>query len=326
MGMARCIINRFLVPSVLMAVGLAGCSLDDDRDLCCPETLTMHYTYRPYGAEAFGENILSLRHFLFDTDGLFLGELPAGEDLRRQPLNLPEGTYTMVTVGNMSERSAHRHGDDRLLGQFSLSHEALHDGEIPGLFANTDELFWGVKRFAVDTDGRGTELTAGRSAEPANRLQTPMNNIHCHLRVKVEWANMPPYVGDYTLELDGVATAYSLDPDVSSDAGGFIVPQGSRNGIHRLQIPLKSRELDAEFITLRYSDNAVPTLRILFGSDQVSPDIDLGKAFTSWGWRPSATHVQDYTLLIRLLSNGNADLFPRIEASVTDWINGGTFG
>ena len=83
MGMARCIINRFLVPSVLMAVGLAGCSLDDDRDLCCPETLTMHYTYRPYGAEAFGENILSLRHFLFDTDGLFLGELPAGEDLRR---------------------------------------------------------------------------------------------------------------------------------------------------------------------------------------------------------------------------------------------------
>ena len=337
MGMARCIFNRLAVRTIpagfrgivlwpVLAVLFAGCSLDDDRDLCCPGTLTMHYTYRPFGAEAFGGNIFSLRHFLFGSDGRFIGELPPGEDLRRQPLDLPEGIFTIVTVGNMSERSLHEHGEDSSLDCFALAHTAMHDPDA-GTFSNADELFWGVRRFAIDTEGRGIELPPERSAGAVNRLLTEMSNIHCHLKVKVEWANLPPYVGDYELELDGAPLSYSLSPErMSVTSGGFTVPEGRGSAVHRLRVPLTRRELDAEFVTLRYSDAGIPTLRLFFGGEQVSPDIDIGRAFRSWGWFPSDTHIQEYELLIRIKANGNAELYPKINGSVEDWINGGSFG
>ena len=160
MGMARCIFNRLAVRTIpagfrgivlwpVLAVLFAGCSLDDDRDLCCPGPLTMHYTYRPFGAEAFGGNIFSLRHFLFGSDGRFIGELPPGEDLRRQPLDLPEGIFTIVTIGNMSERSLHEHGSDPLLSMLSLSHTAPYTpgpGNAGG--SEDDDQTDGVRRHA----------------------------------------------------------------------------------------------------------------------------------------------------------------------------------
>ena len=79
-------------------------------------------------------------------------------------------------------------------------------------------------------------------------------------------------------------------------------------------------------MTLRYSDAGIPTLRLFFGGEQVSPDIDIGRAFRSWGWFPSDTHIQEYELLIRIKANGNAELYPKINGSVEDWINGGSFG
>ena len=348
MGMARCIFNRFLVPSVLMAVGLAGCSLDDDRDLCCPGKLTMHYTYRPFGAEAFGGNIFSLRHFLFGSDGRFIGELPPGEDLRRQPLDLPEGIFTIVTIGNMSERSLHEHGSDPLLSLLSLSHTAPYtpglgnsggsedddqtDGgettrETPAFLDNADELFWGVRRFAVDAQGRGIELPPERSAGAVNRLLTQMSNIHCHLSVTVEWANRPPDTGRYTMELDGVNSRYSLDPASGGETSdGFAVPEGSVPSVHRLDVPLRQLALRAEFVTLRLSDTAMPVLRILYGGERVLPDIDLARAFRSWGWHPSATHVQEYRIMLRVINENRVDVMPLVEGSVADWVNGGSFG
>lgn len=128
-----------------------------------------------------------------------------GDNLQRQPLALNQGEYTIITVGNMSERSAHEHGEDSILEQFGLRHVAEHD-PLNHIYTNSDELFWGVKRFAVDSEGRGLELPCGRAA--TNRLLTPVNNIHCHLKVKVEWENLPPYIGDYEMELDGVASAH----------------------------------------------------------------------------------------------------------------------
>ncbi len=313
---------RACVAAVMCA--LCGCSLDDDRDLCCPERLTMNYVYRPTGVEVFGDHIFSLRHFLFGESGEYIGELPPGADLQRQPLDLREGIYTMVTVGNSSGNTLHEHGDDRMLGQFTLSHASGP--------ANADELFWGVKRFMVNTDGLGIELRSRDSDEPEtgevrNRLLTEMNNIHCHLSVTVEWANRPTHIGVYDMELTGVPSRYSLHPDdASQTADGFTVPGHRETADHRLRVPLRQLELQAEFVTLRYTDEAIPTLRISFDGEPAAPDIDLGKAFRTWGWRPSATHVQEYRILVRIISPDRADVYPQVRGSVEDWVNGGSFG
>ena len=312
--------------SLSFTVILSGCTLNDDRDLCCYDTLTMHYTYRPQGAEAFCENIFSLRHFLFDADGIFIRELPPGEDMQYQPLGLGAGTYTMITVGNMSDISTHEHGTEQSLVQFLLRHTALNRNN-QSAFTNTDELFWGTKRFTIGSDGKGTELSDSRIGYASNRLVTEMSNIHCHLNVTVEWTNRLPHVGTYEMELSGVHTRYSLDPrNATQTADGFDIPAGDNPQAYRLDVPLRQLELRAEFVTLRYTDTTIPTLSIRFGDESIIPDIDLGKAFRTWGWRPSATHVQEYNILLRVINENRVDVLPMVEGSVVDWGNGGSFG
>ena len=309
----------------LIAAGLQGCSLEDDRDLCCRGMMSMQYVYRPYGQDQITDYITSLRHYLYTDGGDFVCELPPGADFRYQPLDLPEGCYAMVTVGNSTERATslgHPEGTPSL-DALRLDHIDRHTPDGPH-FGNTDELYWGAKRFVVDADGKAVGI--GRSGWEDADMVTQMNNIHCHLRVRVEWSNAPPYIGTYDMELEGVATGYSLHPDRASEAEGFIVPRGDNRSTHRISVPLRSRELDGEFVTLRYEDGRLPVLRILFGGEKVSPDIDLAKAFKEWGLHPSRTHVQKYKLLLQLRSDGSAFLYPSLDGSIEDWIDGGSFG
>ena len=312
--------------SLSFTVILSGCTLDDDRDLCCPEPMTMHYIFSPHGTDVFHDNIFSLRHFLFDADGTFISELPQSEEIQHQRLDLATGTYTMVTVGNMSEITLHEHGNEKTLPQFQLRHKAPAKRNQQA-FDNSDELFWGVKRFAIDSDGMGTEMSDSRIGYTTNRLVTEMSNIHCHLNVTVEWVNRPPYIGSYEMELSGVHTQYSLNPqNTTLTADGFEIPSGDNPQTYRLDVPLRQLELRAEFVTLRYTDTTIPTLSIRFSGESVIPDIDLGKAFHTWGWRPSATHVQEYNILLRVINENRVDVLPMIEGSVADWVNGGSFG
>lgn len=332
-ALTHSLLRRGTLSVALALSALCSCSLDDPRDLCCTPCNVMRYTYRPYGAEAFGDYIFTLRHFLFDASGRYLDELPAGEDPRRQTIILPEGDYTMVTLGNLTDRSATDHAPDRHISLLTLTHTLAHMGG--GAKANADELYWGVRSFHVTRAGRlsepaaplsGPEGSARGSEAPApHALNTELNNIHCHLTVRVEWNNVPPYVGDYEMELDGVPSRYSLHPDRATDAEGFTVPAGDTRATHRLTVPLRSRELLGEFVTLRLSDDAIPVLRVRFGAEQVTPDIDLARAFRSWGWSPSATHVQKYSVMLRVFGDGHVDLYPYITASVEDWVDGGTF-
>ncbi len=316
---------RYLLAAVAAAWALCACSLDDSRDLCCLYAAAMVYSYKPYGAEAFDEHILSLRHFLFQRNGHFISELPAGDDLKYQPLSLPEGEYTMVTVGNAGEYSQTNHGEVPHLSGFGLQHVGTHSA-APDALKNTDELYWGVRDFSVDDEGLLIDPVGRTRISAASPLTTYMNNIHCHLTVKVEWSNVPEHIGTYEMELDGVPAAYSLDPDEAADADGFIVPVHSALHRHRLCVGMQAHELNGEFVTLRYTDEAIPVLRLRFAGQQVGPDIDLKRAFNTWGWRPSAVHVQKYAIKVRMHRNGTAELTPLVEASVEDWVDGGSFG
>ncbi|MDE6234267.1 MAG: FimB/Mfa2 family fimbrial subunit [Muribaculaceae bacterium] len=317
---------------ILLSLVSTACSIDDPRDECCMRADAIRFTYLPYGQEEFGSYIFSMRHLLYDSAGYFLKEIPSRTDLQYLVPELEEGDYTLLSFGNENSGARLSHSADSHISELHLIQDRRHTDQISEsyvprdreseIYENGDELYWGITRIRVDCEGMLSET--GRS-EISNGIVTPMNNIHCHLNVKVEWANVPTDVGDYVMELTGVATGYTLHPERAEDADGFIVPSSAYYGIHRRRVALKSRELSDEFITLRYSDDHIPVFRLYFEGRQVSPDIDLGKAFASWGWHPSATHVQKYSILIRLFSDGRADVYPIINASVEDWINGGTF-
>ena len=293
-----------------------ACTLDDPRDLCCPDSSAMLYTYRPYGTEAFTEYISSLRHFLYDSEGYYISEVPPGEDLQYQALDLPEGSYTMITIGNCGAATSLNHS----------TAAGLHDFALSCTDDTADELYWGVSRFAIDSHGLATDLTPDRALPGYSRLTTPMNNIHCHLTIRVEWANLPERIGTYEIELSGVPGRYNLHPDLAGCAGGFTVPLHDTLTVHRQRVPMDALELNTEFITLRYTDESIPTLRLWFDGHRMGPDIDLARAFRTWGWYPSRVHVQKYTVNIRIYGDGRAEVSPHIGASVDDWIDGGTFG
>lgn len=313
------------VAGTALTATLTGCSLEDDRDLCCTARNTMFYNYRPLGRDEFTDHIHSMRHFLFAEDGVFLKEMPSGPDPQIQTLELDAGRYSMVTLANMQGGSAESHGSRSHISEFML--EATAGGSGAGIArGNTDELFWGVRHFDISADGEIRDFGPDRKHDGYTRPETEMNNIHCHLDVRVVWANIPEFFGDYEMVLSGVPTSYTLDPDSAGRAGGFMVPSVSGKGEHRLSVPLESYELNASFLTLRYSDTDIPVLRIFFGGRQVGPDIDLARAFREWEWRPSEVHVQEYGIEIRMYRNGKAEVSPMFDATISDWIDGGTFG
>lgn len=312
-----------LIALILLALAHTACSVDDDRDLCCARTNVMRYSYRPTGREEFHGHIRSLRHLLYDGQGRFMRELDPGPELQEQSLDLPEGSYTILTLGNLLSTHSLLHADQPIISSLEL-HPA-DAGVAREALGNADELFWGVRHFDIDTNGMITDTGPDRRWDDYTLPTTEMNNIHCHLRVVVEWYNMPEYLGDYVMELTGVPISYHLDPGLAGKAGGFIIPNHSSLGTYRMNVPLISFELDGELITLRYTDTVIPTLRLLYGSVQIGPTIDLQKAFREWGWYPSRHHVQEYAIRIKLFGDGRAEVSPLIEGSVSDWINGGYF-
>lgn len=300
-----------------------GCSVDDERDLCCRSGSMMRYVYRPHGSDEFDRHVRSLRHFLFDSSGMFLKEVEAGTDPRRQELSLEAGRYTMVTIGNMKDGGRVNHEENPELSGLRLT---AGDGAMQSEQTdNNDELFWGLRHFDIDADGMITDSGPDRRWDDYNAPATEMSNIHCHLNVRLEWNGQPEGPGEYEVELSGVPTGYTLDPESAEKAGGFLVPATAGTGVHRRWVPLSGYELNVEFITLRLCDDIIPTLRIYYGARQISPDIDLKQAFRKWGWYPSRIHVQEYSILVRLYGDRRAEVTPVIDGSVSDWINGGTF-
>lgn len=299
--------HTLLTMAIMLLFGM-GCAIDDDRDVCCGN-ICMETKYLPYGVEELTTYIHTLRHFVFDQDGIFLCEVPAGLDLQTTRFSLPTGSYTMLTIGN-SEQLLNFRAEDHTLNSLQIE---LANTTPSGKYLNADELYWGVCRMEVDETKR-------------NAFVTYMNNIHSHLHVKVLWNNMPEDVGDYRMELQQVPIGYTLGPDGYYTVGDKIIPLNNDTlATYVRRTPLKAQELQDEFITVRYTRDHIPVFQLWFGDKAVTQPIDLSRAFNTWGWNPEATAVQEYRIQLTLFANGSVEVRPWIDADVEDWQDGGTF-
>ena len=241
---------------------LCACSLEDDRDICCGN-IRMEIRYVPYGVEELATYIRSLRHFVFDAGGRFVREIPSGEPIRMLRFSLPDGDYTLLTLGNAESPLAFEAGD-RTLATLEMELAGLTPS---GEYLDADELYWGVCRMHVDGSRQQT-------------FTTYMNNIHCHLHVKVMWHNMPEDVGAYRMEIGQVPVGYSLCPDRCHTVGDKLIPAGNgKLATHVERTPLKAQELRGEFVTMRYTAEHIPVFRLWFGDKAVTEPIDLRRAF-----------------------------------------------
>lgn len=303
-----------LLLTVLACVLLAGCDLGDDRDLCCYRGgMTYRLTYDGY--DYFPEKVEHLRCFLFSgDDGRFLRELPTvpGRPERVDLSGLEEGEYGLIAVGNLED-----YGE---VEGFEESVRSLRFGACDffrgtrALAGGGDELYWGAKRFRME-------------AGCANEFVTELSNIHCHLKVMVEWEGLPPGSGSYYLQLSGVHEGYDLFPGDAWKLGERLFPAyagGLRSSVE--ESSLLSLSLYTEFVTLRYTDEDIPSIRLWYGGRAQTDLIDLKRVFRLWGWYPGSTPVQEYELRMLIGRDGSVKLSPSLDVGVNDWVDGGSFG
>lgn len=297
---------------LLLCVLLQACSLSDGRDECClADTVLFRYTYR--GSDRFKEYISTMRYFLFSGGGVLLGET---EGKKSAPWSvdisaLAPGDYRIVAVGNLRGCGSIASGTGTLR-DFRLSLDRT-EGDTEYL-AGCDRLYWGECVFTVK-DGEANYFTA------------EMSNIHCVLRVTVQWDMKPDYADGYAFQLDGVARGCSLSAEGSYAIGQHRFPTaGPYDAVMRQSEIIDGRELSASLITLRWTASDIPTLTLINSGRPITKKIDLGWVFRSWRWNPLRDDAQDYGIRLRIRSDNTIEIYQGSDMSVSDWIDGGYIG
>lgn len=301
----------FIASVMLFAV---GCSLEDDRDLCCGIN-TMSYTYHNAGAEYFDRVIEKMEYHLFDSVGLYLHRLRpcCGKWDRLSLEGLSPGRYTIVALANLEGYGSLYGHVSSGLDLFRLEVDSMFDSK--GSFCSGDSLYWGERSFCIE-EGVKRNFT------------TEMNNIHCRLRVKVEWERLPQYPDGYRFCLEGIGCGVGLHKDGNTHAtGGHIFPCVSDySGKMMKDVSLYRLGLDEEMYTLRYTNEHIPVFWLYNGDTPIVGPIDLKRAFREWGWNPDSDVEQDYTLRMKIRVDGSIIVNPGLEGTVSDWIDGGYIG
>ena len=297
---------------VVAAVVTTGCNIADDNDICCHRG-AMTYRLTHNGIDYFDEKITHMECYLFSADdGHFMGKLyPSELEPNKVDIGtLPEGNYGMIAVANLDDYGSTDH-EAGMEEEFGL--RASQPFRTTRALANGDHIYWGAKRFSV---------VAGAD----NDYVTELSNIHCTLKVMVEWEGLPPGSGDYYIQLSGVYDGYCLFPGECNSMGEKLFPE--YDGMKRSMVEdetLLNMSLYTELTTLRYTDNDIPAIRVWHGSTPLTKVIELKDAFRQWGWHPDAATVQEYELHLLIYRDGSVLLSPKLEVGVNDWVNGGIF-
>ncbi|KXB33987.1 hypothetical protein HMPREF1869_01361 [Bacteroidales bacterium KA00251] len=323
---------------VFPLVCLTSCSMEDVRDACC-ESVVLQYRYISKGKDMYAQFVHTERRFLFDSNGKFMYEVPV--DSTHRPIvrlrRLPKGTYSMLTIGNRTEKGSYL--DAMKPGITSLQEITLALGRRTAdqqAFANAEELFWNLRTFDARCKQTCTYLC-------------DMANLHCYLHVKIGWEGDLPLGSDrYTLELSKLLPRYRMEinPKYTLEVKGKAPNGADRNeptpnySVHhypyapaphdavvRTVNSLRGRELFYEVRTLRYLNEAIPTLQVWHDGVQLfKRPIDLTPIFKDWGWYPNLNPEQVYRIELRILKSGQVEVKPWVSGSVLDWEDGGNFG
>lgn len=304
--------ERRLWLTLLLATLLTSCALEDDREECCEQAI-LYFHETIAGTDRFEQDIHSLRHFVFDDKGNYIQEIMSNpKNIREVSLSgFDYGRYTMITVANSSERTRFEGLDCLRSFMLCLSDAARSRQQTDDTaYGNADELYWNRTVFTVDGENK--------------TYYCPLSNLHCHLHVTASWKGVPRQRGLWTMRLYDVSTGYELG-SVGLRIDEWEHPrQTGQFGDHRAVCSVFNFELDASFVTCRWSNRHVPTLQIWCGDEPVTRPMDLEKAFAEWGWYPDRTLVQEYWLELLIGDDGSVEMRQGGQANVHDWIDGGT--
>ena len=319
--MGRIQTGRFWMICSILAAMLSGCSFGDEP-FVCPYNVRMEYWY----AGSSTENTLptyvdNLRQYLFDAKGNLLATITLkGDSVAGWNGNLPDGDYTLVLWGNLSDESNAnetiqiQNENDMNMNEMTLS--AQQTGIPPGYRGNTSRLYYGTTAFTLQNGA-------------TRRRRVYLSHAHAVLSVTVRWmTGEPPADGIFRMRLKGIPAVYGFtggnEATIPSGDGQYIIPRITC-GItyHETRAALSyDGEVIGEFVTFRYTASTHQLWSLWKDGEQIVKDLDLNLFFNKQSVNMDTNMEQEFDLLVSVYD----DKIIVTQATASDWDEGGTIG
>ena len=319
--MGRIQTGRFWMICSILAAMLSGCSFGDEPSVC-PYNVRMEYWY----AGSSTENTLptyvdNLRQYLFDAKGNLLATITLkGDSVAGWNGNLPDGDYTLVLWGNLSDESNAnetiqiQNENDMNMNEMTLS--AQQTGIPPGYRGNTSRLYYGTTAFTLQNGA-------------TRRRRVYLSHAHAVLCVTVRWmTGEPPADGIFRMRLKGIPAVYGFtggyEATIPSGDGQYIIPRIT-GGItyHETRAALSyDGEVIGEFVTFRYTASTHQLWSLWKDGEQIVKDLDLNLFFNKQSVNMDTNMEQEFDLLVSVYD----DKIIVTQATASDWDEGGTIG
>lgn len=319
--MGRIQTGRFWMICSILAAMLSGCSFGDEPSVC-PYNVRMEYWY----AGSSTENTLptyvdNLRQYLFDAKGNLLATITLkGDSVAGWNGNLPDGDYTLVLWGNLSDESNAnetiqiQNENDMNMNEMTLS--AQQTGIPPGYRGNTSRLYYGTTAFTLQNGA-------------TRRRRVYLSHAHAVLSVTVRWmTGEPPADGIFRMRLKGIPAVYGFtggnEATIPSGDGQYIIPRIT-GGItyHETRAALSyDGEVIGEFVTFRYTASTHQLWSLWKDGEQIVKDLDLNLFFNKQSVSMDTNMEQEFDLLVSVYD----DKIIVTQATASDWDEGGTIG
>jgi len=313
--------GRFWMICSILAAMLSGCSFGDEPSVC-PYNVRMEYWY----AGSSTENTLptyvdNLRQYLFDAKGNLLATITLkGDSVAGWNGNLPDGDYTLVLWGNLSDESNAnetiqiQNENDMNMNEMTLS--AQQTGIPPGYRGNTSRLYYGTTAFTLQNGA-------------TRRRRVYLSHAHAVLSVTVRWmTGEPPADGIFRMRLKGIPAVYGFtggyEATIPSGDGQYIIPRIT-GGItyHETRAALSyDGEVIGEFVTFRYTASTHQLWSLWKDGEQIVKDLDLNLFFNKQSVNMDTNMEQEFDLLVSVYD----DKIIVTQATASDWDEGGTIG
>ena len=321
--------NLWLFLALMCGIFATGsCTFGDDLDPC-PYNVRLDYWYAGSGVEnTLPIYVDNLQQYLFDGGGRLLSVTTLrGDSVTGWQGNLPDGDYTFVLWGNISdgekalETVENEIGEDNDINKEDMNMETMiltsrRDGVPPAYRENTDRLYYGISSLTIQ--GGMTQ-----------RRRVYLSHAHASLSVTVVWQTEErPGEGVYRMRLKGVPSTYGfrggMEEAVPSGDGIYTLPRVDRPvTYHETRASLNyENEVMGQFVTFRYTAATHPLWSLWCDGNQVVKDLDLYRFFQKLPMNMDTNMEQEFDLVVTVYE----DKVVVTQAGAADWDEGGAIG
>ncbi len=211
--------------SLLAVLLVSGCDMTLHETDICDYSVQLQYNYNEENTSRENKVTDWVKHideYIFDSEGVLcqmrrVTEQNCINDLDSE-MQLPEGRYSVIAVGNRDERSliydAATNGRPTVGSTLREDMRMMLDAAETfgdGTRGHCEELFHGYRTFTVQEDNG------------ASRVRVDMINAHFELRFRITWKNIPqaPSSGLYYAIMQDIPSEYNIMPEYVYPAGSF---------------------------------------------------------------------------------------------------------